>query len=224
MSKRPLVVVKPREGRRARQGAPWIFSNEIVMPAKGLEPGTVVDVKGDDGQGFGSGFFNPKSLIAVRLIGRALGLAAEEDFFARHLARALALRERLYPRPFYRLVHAEGDGLPGLVIDRFDDVLVLQITIAGMERALAFLLTALNRLLSPTTIILRNDAPSRTLEGLESYVRVEQGTAGRIAVEENGVRYFADLGQGQKTGWYYDQRDNRAFIAALAARMPKPPV
>src|SRR5215469_5671123 len=103
MSKRPLLAVKPREGRRARQGAPWIFSNEIVMPAKGLEPGSVVDVKGDDGQIFGSGFFNPKSLITVRLLGRELGLAADENFFTAHLTRALALRERLYPRPFYRL-------------------------------------------------------------------------------------------------------------------------
>jgi 23S rRNA (cytosine1962-C5)-methyltransferase len=216
MSKHPLLTVKPREGRRARQGAPWIFSNEIVMPEKGLEPGTMVDVKGDDGQIFGSGFFNPKSLIAVRLIGRVPGLAADEEFFAAYLTRALKLRERIYQRPFYRLVHAEGDGLPGLVIDRFDDVLVVQITVAGMERALPFLLAALNRLIAPKTIILRNDTPSRALEGLDSYVRVEQGTAGRIAVEENGARYFADLGQGQKTGWYYDQRDNRAFIAALA--------
>lgn len=216
MSKRPVLIVKPREGRRARQGAPWLFSNEIVMPAKGLEPGTLVDVKGDDGQIFGSGFFNSKSLITVRLIARTLALDVDADFFAARLTRALALRSRLYPCPFYRLIHAEGDGLPGLVIDRFDDVLVLQITIAGMERALPALLAALNTLLAPKTIILRNDAPSRALEGLESYVRVEQGMAGRIAVEENGARYFADLGQGQKTGWYYDQRDNRAFIAALA--------
>ena len=103
------------------------------------------------------------------------------------------------------------------MIDRFDDVLVLQITVAGMELALPTLLAALNKLLSPKTIILRNDAPSRALEGLETYVRVEQGAASRIAVEENGARYFADLGQGQKTGWYYDQRDNRAFMAALAS-------
>ena len=215
MSKRPLLIVKPRQGRRARSGAPWIFSNEIAMPAN-IAPGTMVDVKGDDGQNFGSGFFNPKSLITVRLVARELGVAVDEDFFAARLSRALAVRDRLYPRPFYRLVHAEGDGLPGLVIDRFGDVLVLQLTIAGMENALPALLAALNRVLAPQTIILRNDTPSRALEGLESYVRVERGTAGRIAVEENGARYFADLGQGQKTGWYYDQRDNRAFIAALA--------
>ncbi|HEY4274022.1 MAG TPA: class I SAM-dependent rRNA methyltransferase [Rhizomicrobium sp.] len=218
MSKRPTIVIKPREGRRARAGAPWIFSNEIAMEqaAKSLTPGAVVDVKFDDGQDFGSGFFNPKSLIGVRLFARKTGIAADENFFVARLSQALALRARLYARPFYRLVHAEGDGLPGLVIDRFADVLVVQITIAGIEEKLTPLLAALNKVVKPETIILRNDTPSRALEGLETYARVAQGAAGRVAVEENGARYFADLGQGQKTGWYYDQRDNRAYIAALA--------
>jgi 23S rRNA (cytosine1962-C5)-methyltransferase len=218
MSKRPTVTIKPREGRRARAGAPWIFSNEIAMEGatKALAPGAVVDVKFDDGQDFGSGFFNPKSLIGVRLFARATGVAADENFFVARLKRALALRERLYARPFYRLVHAEGDGLPGLVIDRFGDVLVVQISIAGIEAKLPLLIAALNKIVKPETIILRNDTPSRALEGLEIYVRTEQGAASRIAVEENGARYFVDPGQGQKTGWYYDQRDNRAFVAALA--------
>jgi 23S rRNA (cytosine1962-C5)-methyltransferase len=218
MSKRPTVTIKPREGRRARAGAPWIFSNEIAMEGatKALAPGAVVDVKFDDGQDFGSGFFNPKSLIGVRLFARATGVAADEKFFVARLTRALALRERLYGRPFYRLVHAEGDGLPGLVIDRFGDVLVVQISIAGIEAKLPVLIAALNKVVAPETIILRNDTPSRALEGLEIYVRTEQGAASRIAVEENGARYFVDPGQGQKTGWYYDQRDNRAFIAGLA--------
>ena len=131
-------------------------------------------------------------------------------------ARTLALRTVIYDKPFYRLVHAEGDGLPGLTIDRFGDVLVAQITTAGMEALLVPLQMALEDLLAPAAIILRNDAPARALEGLEPYVRSLKGDAGRIAVEENGVRYFSDVGQGQKTGWYYDQRDNRAFIAALA--------
>ena len=218
MSKRPTIVIKPREGRRARAGAPWIFSNEIVMEgaAKALPPGTVADIKFDDGQDFGSGFFNPKSLIAVRLFARATGAAADEKFFVARLTRALALRDRLYHRPFYRLIHAEGDGLPGLVIDRFGDVLVIQISIAGIEAKLPLLIAALNKVVKPETIILRNDTPSRALEGLDVYVRTEQGAASRIAVEENGARYFVDPGQGQKTGWYYDQRDNRAFIAGLA--------
>jgi 23S rRNA (cytosine1962-C5)-methyltransferase len=216
MSKRPVISLKPREGRRARAGAPWIFSNEIAPGAKSLEPGSVVDVKFDDGQPLGSGFFNPKSLIAIRLFSRELDTAPNQKFFERHIARALKLREQFYSRPFYRLIHAEGDGLPGLVIDRFDDVLVIQITIAGMELVLEKVLAALNALLKPATIILRNDTPARVLEGLSSYVRAEAGHAGRIVVEENGARYFADLGAGQKTGWYYDQRDNRAFIANLA--------
>jgi len=216
MSKHPIVTLKPREGRRARAGAPWIFSNETASEGKNFPPGSVVDVKGDDGQVLGSGFFNPKSLIAVRLFARTAGVVPDKEFFAQHLSRALKLREHFYSRPFYRLVHAEGDGLPGLVIDRFDDVLVIQITIAGMELVLAQLILALKELLAPASIILRNDAPARALEGLPLYVRAELGSMGRILVEENGARYFADLEMGQKTGWYYDQRDNRAFIARLA--------
>ena len=218
MSKRPILMLKPREGRRARLGAPWIFSNEVQMDtaAKALAPGALVDVKGDDGQDFGTGMFNPKSLIAVRLLARENGARVDAEFFTQRLSRALALREALYQKPFYRLAHAEGDGLPGLTIDRFGDVVVVQITTAGMEALLTPLKMALETVLKPEAIILRADASSRTLEGLDSYVRAETGEAGRIAVEENGVRYFADLGQGQKTGWYYDQRDNRAFIADLA--------
>ncbi len=218
MSKRPTITLRPREGRKARNGAPWIFSNEIVMdePAKALASGTLVHVKGDDGQDFGTGYFNSKSLIAVRLLARENGAHVDAAFFATRLTRALALREALYAKPFYRLVHAEGDSLPGLTIDRFGGTLVLQVSTAGMEALLKPLVMALEQVLAPDTIILRNDTPARALEGLELYVRAAKGEMGRIAVEENGARYFADLGQGQKTGWYYDQRDNRAFIAALA--------
>jgi 23S rRNA (cytosine1962-C5)-methyltransferase len=218
MSKRPIITIKPREGRKARLGSPWIFSNEIVMDAaaKALAPGTLVHVKNDDGQDAGTGYFNSKSLIAVRLLARECGAAVDAAFFAGRLKRALALRDMLYAKPFYRLAHAEGDGLPGLTIDRFGDTLVLQVTTAGMEALLTPLKMALESVLAPSSIILRGDSPARTLEGLPLYVRAEKGEMGRIAVEENGARYFADLGQGQKTGWYYDQRDNRAFIAGLA--------
>lgn len=218
MSKRAIVTLKPREGRRARAGAPWIFSNEIAMEAsaKALLPGTPVDVRGDDGTPLGSGYFNPKSLIAVRLLSRETGTSFDAAFFAARLGRALALRQALYDKPFYRLAHAEGDGLPGLTLDRFGDAIVAQATTAGMENLLPEILAALDRILSPDIVVLRNDTPSRALEGLPPYVRAEKGELGRIAVEENGARYLADLGAGQKTGWYYDQRDNRAFIAALA--------
>ena len=211
---RPTIRVKPREGRRARAGAPWLFSNEIEMPAKSLAPGAVVNVTGDDGRAFGTGYFNPKSLIAVRLLDPAADAAIDAEFLAAKLKRSLALRDALYRAPYYRLVNAEGDGLPGLIIDRFADTIVVQITTAGMEALLEPLLVALGETLNPAQIVLRADAPARALEGLDSYVRA--GEAGRIAVEENGVRYFADVASGQKTGWYYDQRDNRAFIASLS--------
>jgi len=213
MTARPVIRVKPREGKRARAGAPWLFSNEIEMP-KGLAPGAVVNVLGDDGVVLGTGQFNAQSLIAVRLLDPALNVALDADFFTAKFARALALRDRLYAAPFYRLVHAEGDGLPGLVVDRFGDTLVVQITTAGMEAVRDAILAALKRVVNPVRIILRADAPSRSLEGLESYVDCEG--SGRIAIEENQVTYFADAAAGQKTGWYYDQRENRAFMAALS--------
>ena len=215
MSRKSIILPK---GRRARAGSPWIFSNEIRMDeaAKAIQPGAIVNVRGEDGRAFGTGYFNPKSLIAVRLLAEDCDVAVDRDFFSARLKRALALRDSLYDKPFYRLLHAEGDGVPGLVIDRFDDTATVQIGTAGMEKQLDNILAALEAMVKPKTVILRADAPSRALEGLDSYVRVAKGQGARIAVQENGARYIADLAEGQKTGWYYDQRDNRAFIAALA--------
>ena len=212
---RPTIILP--KGKRSRPGAPWIFSNEIRLGEKTIAPGTVVNVRGEDGRDFGTGYFNPNSLIAVRLLAGECGVTIDADFFAARLARALSLRAAPYDAPYYRLVHAEGDGLPGLVIDRFDDTLSVQITTAGMERQLAALTAALEMVAKPETIILRADAPQRALEGLESYVKTVKGEGRRIRVMENGARYLADLAEGQKTGWYYDQRDNRAFIAGLAS-------
>src|ERR1700742_4640612 len=211
MSRKTVILPK---GRRARQGSPWIFSNEIRMDeaAKAIAPGSVVNVRGEDGRAFGTGYFNSKSLIAVRLLADDCDVIVDADFFAARLARARNLRKAFYDKPFYRLVHAEGDGLPGLVIDRFDDTLTVQIGTAGMEKQIDTLIHSLEIVLKPKTIVLRCDAPSRALEGLESYVKTVKGAGHRIAVQENGARYIADLREGQKTGWYFDQRDNRAFI------------
>ena len=142
----------------------------------------------------------------------------DEEFFAGRIGRALALRECLFREPFYRLVHAEADGLPGLVCDRFDDVLVLQINTAGMQALEPALLAAVDRRLAPRAIVLRNDSPARGLEGMPMEVSVAKGEIGAaVEVRENGLRFFADLLAGQKTGWFYDQRDSRAFVAPLAA-------
>ena len=211
MSAHPAIRLKAKQGRRLRLGAPWAFSNEIEMSAaaKALQPGSVVNVVGDDGQPFGTFYFNPNSLIALRRLDDTPDSVPDESFFAARIARARALRDALYAEPYYRLVNAEGDRLAGLVIDRFDDAYSVQITTAGMERLRAPLLAALGS----DRVIFRGDVPSRALEGLPLTV---EGDLGRVAVHENGIRYFADLASGQKTGWYYDQRDNRAFIASLA--------
>ena len=218
MKSLPVIRLRPREGRRVKAGAPWAFSNEIIMDgaAKALAPGTPVALADDKGEKIGTGYFNPKSLIAVRLMAPP-GAELSRDLLAAKLRRALALRERLFDAPYYRLVHAEGDGLPGLVIDRFGSVLSLQVTTAGMERLTDDLLAALDEVLRPDCVVLRNDTPARSHEGLDSYVKAARGDIpARVTVEENGVRYAADLSAGQKSGWYYDQRGNRAFMAGLA--------
>lgn len=218
MTKLPIIRLRPREGRRVKAGAPWVFSNEIVMDTavKALAPGSSVALADDKGAALGVGYFNPKSLIAVRLLAPP-GTQVGRAFLAEKLRSALALRKRLFDSSFYRLVHAEGDGLPGLVIDRFGDSLAVQVTTAGMERMLEDLIAAIDDVLAPSLVVLRNDALARGLEGLDSYVRAVKGdTTAKIQIEENGARYAADLLSGQKSGWYYDQRDNRAFMAELA--------
>jgi 23S rRNA (cytosine1962-C5)-methyltransferase len=221
---RPQITLLPGFHRRAEGGHPWVYSNEIVMDtaAKALQPGTLVTLRRapSAGQGerpFGVAMFNPHTLIAARLLDRDAGRAIDKRFFARRFERALRLRERLYDAPYYRLVHAEADGLPGLVIDRFGAVLVIEANTAGMDRLTPVIIEALQGLLSPEAIVLRNDSPARTQERLPSETRVALGAiAGPVMVEENGTVFAADLLAGQKTGWFFDQRDNRAFIAGLA--------
>lgn len=207
------------QDRRLRAGHPWVFSNELKMdaPAKALTPGAVVCLFTADGRPLALAQFNPHSLIAARVLTRNQDGAIDAKFFERRLARALRLREKLFDQPYYRLVHAEADGLPGLVIDRFADVLVCQLNSAGMAALEAPLLEALDRVLAPRAVVLRNDSPVRALEGLDLEVRLAKGQLdGPVEVRENGLTFLADLLEGHKTGWYYDQRDNRAFAAHLA--------
>ncbi|MBF0560574.1 MAG: class I SAM-dependent rRNA methyltransferase [Alphaproteobacteria bacterium] len=216
---RPAIKVGPGMSRRWRRGHPWLFSNEIEMTAqaKELPRGTLVTVVDAGGERLGVGTFNAHSLIAVRLLSRDSATVVDAGFLALRLRAALALREIVVAAPCYRLVHSEADGLPGLVIDRFGDVVSCQVNSAGMERLLPALLTAIEAVLAPRAVVLDNDTPVRELEGLDSYHRVATGELnGPVELVENGVRFLADLDGGQKTGWFYDQRDNRAFVARLA--------
>jgi 23S rRNA (cytosine1962-C5)-methyltransferase len=211
--------LRPGEGRRIGLGHPWVFSNEVQMDgtAKALPRGGIVRIARSDARRLGTAMFNPHSLIAARLFTRDAEATIDRAFLSQRLGRALALRERLYDQPFYRLVHGEADDLPGLVIDRYGDALSVQANAAGMECLLDDLLAALGALLQPRTIVLRNDGGSRALEHLDSYVRVALGELdGPVEGESDGIRFFADLAGGQKTGWFYDQAPARRLIASLA--------
>jgi 23S rRNA (cytosine1962-C5)-methyltransferase len=217
---RPVVTLLPGGHRRAEGGHPWIYSNEVQMDAaaRALPRGNLVTLKRADGRPLGVAMFNPNTLLAARLLDRDAARPIGRRFLMRRLERALRLRERLYPTPYYRLIHAEADGLPGLIVDRFGSVLVVQANAAGIDRLQPLLIEALTALLAPNAIVLRNDGPARALEGLEPEVRFALGTIdGPVAIEENGAAFAADVFGGQKTGWFFDQRDNRGFVAGLAA-------
>jgi 23S rRNA (cytosine1962-C5)-methyltransferase len=215
----PVVSLKPHGQKRLSHGHPWVYSNEVEMDAaaKALPPGDLVQLCDARGRYLATAFFNCHTLIAARVLARDETQAIDKAFLAARLRRALAIRERLIGVPYYRLIHSEADGLPGVIVDRFGAALTLQVNTAGMERLTPLLIDALNEVVAAATIVLRNDSAVRKLEQLPEVVEVVQGSLdGPVTLEENGARFFADLHGGQKTGWFYDQRDNRAWAARLA--------
>jgi 23S rRNA (cytosine1962-C5)-methyltransferase len=217
---RPIVYLQPGLHKRAAAGHPWVYSNEVTMDAaaKALPPGTLVDLRTAGGDRLGVASFNAHTLVSARILDRDGKRRVDREFFALRLEAALTLRRRLYAEPYYRLVHAEADGLPGIVADRYGEVLVLQLNTAGMTALEAECLAACDAVLAPGAIVLRNDSPARALEGLAPELRVAKGEIERpIALVENGARFLADPRQGQKTGWFFDQRENRRFMAGLAS-------
>ncbi len=216
---RPSVGLLPALYKRAEAGHPWIYANEVRMDAaaRGLPPGTLVTLRRADGSALGVAMFNPHCLLAARLLDRDAGRPIGGRFLARQLERALRLRERLFDEPYYRLVHAEADGLPGLVVDRYGAVLAVQSNTAGIARLEPLILDVLATLLKPQAIVLRNDSQARAQEGLSSETRVALGAIdGPVLVRENGAIFPIDPLAGQKTGWFFDQRDNRRLVAGLA--------
>ncbi|HVI51633.1 MAG TPA: class I SAM-dependent rRNA methyltransferase [Candidatus Sulfotelmatobacter sp.] len=216
---RPRIHLQAGHSRRLRAGHPWAFSNEIAMDsaAKALPPGTLVSVIDAGGERLGVGSFNPHSLIALRLLSRDPDAVVNTALISQRLRRAAALRDEVIGCPYYRLIHAEADGLPGLIVDRYGDVIAIQANTAGMELLLPQILEAVQEVFSPRAVVLKNDSPVRKLEGLDLYERIAVGElSGPVELVENGARFLADLVDGQKTGWFYDQRDNRAAVAKLA--------
>jgi 23S rRNA (cytosine1962-C5)-methyltransferase len=199
--------------RRLRAGHLWIYSNEIdteATPLKGFEPGQVVNIENAQGKWQGLGYVNPNSLICARLVTRSRGISLDGSLLVHRIKVAIALRERLYAKPYYRLLFGEADGTPGVVVDRYGDYLVVQITTAGMELLKDALIAALVKVLKPAGILMRNDSGIRELEGLSRYVELAHGQVpDRVLVEEGGCRFEVSPGEGQKTGWFYDQTANR---------------
>ena len=212
--------LKKNEDRRIRAGHVWIFSNEVdvaATPLDGFEPGQLADFQDSTGKSLGNGYVNPRSLICGRLVSRDPGYVLGKSLLIHRLNIALSLRQRLFAKPFYRLAYSEGDGLPGLIVDRYGDTLVVQINTAGMERVKDEILIALQEVIRPTRIVLRNDSSGRALEGLDDYVETVLGDAvDLVSLEENGARFEAPILSGQKTGWFYDHRFNRARMQQYA--------
>ncbi len=223
MTDHPLLRVAPRQDRRLKAGHPWAFSNELATtPAhRQWAPGAPVRLEGDDRWRYGTWAFNPHSLIAARLLDRDPAAAIDAAWVQARVAAAAALRARVCDGPFHRLVHAEADGLPGLVVDRFGDVAVVQANAAAVDQLLPEVTAALLGTLPLRAVVARNDSAARLQEGLPQTVALLHGEAAGTIVVEGGVRFGVDPMAGQKTGFFFDQRPNRDRVAALAggARM-----
>jgi 23S rRNA (cytosine1962-C5)-methyltransferase len=218
---RPILTLRNNEERRLRAGHLWVFSNEVdtkKTPLTDFAPGQEAVVTASRGRPLGLATVNPGSLICARLLDRDPQLPLDAGFFRARLAEALALRQRLYPTPHYRLVFSEGDHVPGLVLDRFGDMVVGQLSTAGMDVRKELILEALAAELAPKAVIWRNDGPSRDLEGLPRTVETAFGqTPEVLEIEEDGARFVVPALGGQKTGWFYDMRENRSRLCRLVA-------
>jgi 23S rRNA (cytosine1962-C5)-methyltransferase len=217
----PTIRLKPKANARAiRHGSPWVYDNELVTDrrTRKITAGSIARLEDADRTPIAIVAVNPTSRIMARVLDRDMTAEINTDWFKRRLGAALDLREKLFDAPFYRLIHAEGDELPGVVIDRFEDTAVIQPNAAWAERFLPDLVSALQDVTGVTNVLKNASGRTRGLEGLDSESGLLAGSAPRapIAVPMNGATYMADLVDGQKTGLFYDQRPNHAFAARMS--------
>ncbi|HEX3602566.1 MAG TPA: class I SAM-dependent rRNA methyltransferase [Steroidobacteraceae bacterium] len=210
----PVLRLKRNEDRRLHGGHLWIFSNEVdtaQTPLPKFKAGELVRVLAHNDRALGLAYVNPKSLIAARML--ETWKIPDAAWLAGRIRAALALRERLYAKPYYRLVYGESDGLPGLIVDRFDTRCVVQIGTAGMERLKDPIQAALTEVLHCGGVLFKNDGSTREMEGLPNYTEAALGNFDRPSlVLEDGLEFHAPLMGGQKTGWFFDQAANRRAL------------
>jgi len=211
----PVLRLKRNEDRRLHAGHLWIFSNEVdtvQTPLPKFKPGEVVRVLAHNDRALGLAYVNPQSLIAARML--ETWKIPDTAWLAARIRTAMTLRDRLYPKPYYRLVYGESDGLPGLVVDRYGASCVAQIGTAGMERLKPQIQEALSQVVKCDALLFKNDSAAREMEGLPSYVEAVKGTFDQPAlVIEDGLEFQAPLAEGQKTGWFFDQAANRRALS-----------
>ncbi|KQO41282.1 class I SAM-dependent rRNA methyltransferase [Pseudomonas chengduensis] len=217
MSSLPSLRLKANADRRLRAGHLWVYSNEIdvaTTPLHGFAAGDQAVLEAAGGKPLGIVAMSPNNLICARLLSRDVKHVLDKSLLVHRLNVCLSLRERLFDKPCYRLVYGDSDLLPGLVVDRFFDILVVQLASATMEAHKDDVLAALIQVCKPSGILFKNDSSARDAEGLERYVATAYGEVPEwVALEENGVKFEAPVIEGQKTGWFYDHRMNRARLA-----------
>ena len=212
--------LKRGEDRRLSAGHLWVFSNEVdtdATPLTAFEPGELCRVVTDRDKFLGYAYVNPHALICARILGRDPEHFPGPAQIVQRLQVALSLRRALYEKPYYRLAFGESDALPGLVLDRFGDIVVGQIATAGMEAMKADIEQAVAKVLAPTAMLWKNDGGSRDLESLPHYVEAAFGNVPEIiSVEEGGINFQVPVREGQKTGWFFDQAANRLALRKYA--------
>lgn len=228
------LYLKKNEERRILAGHLWIFSNEIDIqksPLKNFQLGELVNIKNSTDRFLGIGYVNPKTLLCARLLTKDVNQIIDVHFFKNKIERAELIRKNIFSQPYYRLIFSESDYLPGLIIDRFNDIFVVQITTAGMENLKAFIIAALVEIFQPRGILFRNDSSYRELEGLTKYVEpayLAENLAGQlpqiVELNENNCKFIAPIASGQKTGWFYDQKYNRKQLYTYVDPNKKPRV
>ncbi|UZJ38819.1 class I SAM-dependent rRNA methyltransferase [Prosthecochloris sp. SCSIO W1103] len=214
------LYLKPKEHRRLFKGHLWSFSNELQSLPKDITAGETVKLYTHDNKFVGTGFYNPHSLIAFRLLSRT-GEIPNGDFFRKKILNALDLRKKLYPESdtnAFRLIHGESDGLPGLVVDCFNKAIAVQAFSAGMDRHLPLICDVLLDLFQPSSVVVRNESVLRELEGLPLYKKIVHGTSADAVqtIHDTGLQYLINLLEGHKTGFFLDQRDNRRIVRKIA--------